>query len=150
MNCDWFASYYEWFRVVHIVAFTSWMAGMFYLPRLFVYHCQVNYGGEEDKRFQLMEKRLLRVIINPAMAATIFAGLMLASIYGWGNLGAWFHIKLLLVLLMTAVHGFLSLCRKEFARGENHRSERFYRILNEVPTLLFVAIVILVIIKPFE
>jgi putative membrane protein len=150
MGFDCLSSYYEWFRVLHIIAFTSWMAGMFYLPRLFVYHCQVGSGTDEDKRFQTMERRLLRIIINPSMIATILAGLMLASIYGWGNLGVWFHIKVTLVVLMTALHGFLSVCRKNFAQGENKYSERIYRIINEIPVVLFVVIVILVIIKPFD
>ena len=145
-----FANNYEWFRVVHIIAFTSWMAGLFYLPRLFVYHCQVKTGGSEDKRFQLMERRLLRVIINPAMIVTILAGLMISAIYGFGNLGGWFHIKMLLVLMMTGLHGFFAVCRKKFERGENKIKENHYRILNELPVVIFIFIVILVIIKPFE
>ncbi len=143
-------SYYEWFKVLHIVFFTSWMAGMFYLPRLFVYHTEVEFGSVEDKRFQVMERRLLRVIINPSMIFTIFFGLILAHIYGFGNLGVWFHIKVTLVLLMTAIHGFFAACRKKFEAGRNKYSAGFYRAINEIPTILFVLIVILVIIKPYE
>ncbi len=150
MNLEFLSGYYEWFRVFHILAFTAWMAGMFYLPRLFVYHCQVQKNTAEDERFKAMEKNLLRIIMNPSMITTILAGLALASIYGWGNLGTWFHIKMLLVLMMTAFHGFFALCRKKLASGHNNISEFSYRILNEMPVVLFVFIVILVIIKPFE
>ena len=143
-------SYFEWFKVVHIVFFTSWMAGMFYLPRLFVYHTEVKIGSEEDKRFQMMEKKLLRIIINPSMILTIIFGLLLAWIYGFGNMGPWFHIKVTLVMVMTAIHGFFAVCRKKFEKGENKYSQSFYRIVNEVPVVIFIAIVILVKIKPFE
>jgi len=144
------AIYFEWFRVVHIIAFTAWMAGMFYLPRLYAYHCQVKRGTDEDNRFKIMESRLLKIIINPSMIITILAGLLLAYIYGFGNLGSWFHIKMTLVIIMTALHGFLAMCRKRFDKGINKYSEKFYRILNEVPVVIFILIVILVIIKPFE
>ncbi len=143
-------SYYEWFKVAHIIFFTSWMAGMFYLPRLFIYHCQVKKGSEEDKRFQLMEQKLLRIIINPSMVATIVFGVLLAYIYGFGNLGGWFHTKMLLVVFMTGLHGFFASCRRKFKAGTNKYGEKFYRIVNEAPVVIFVLIVILVKIKPFE
>lgn len=144
------ANYYEWIKAFHIIFMTAWMAGMFYLPRLYVYHTEVKKGSAEDKRLQLMEKRLLRVIINPAMILTIAFGLMLMSIYGFYALGVWFHLKLLLVVVLTAIHGMLAMYRKSFALGKNKRSQRFFRVLNETITVIFVLIVILVVVKPFE
>lgn len=140
---------YLWVKAFHIIAVMSWMAGMLYLPRLYVYHTGVQIGSEMDKMFQLMERRLLRYIINPAMIVTFGLGIWLVSIVGMENLSGWFHAKLALVLIMAAVHGFLARCRKQFARGENKYSARFYRILNEVPTLLMILIVILAVVKPF-
>ena len=145
-----FSHYYDWFKVGHILSFTAWMAGMFYLPRLFVYHTEVKAGGDEDKRFQLMEMRLQRIIMNPAMIFTIFFGLVLSYYYNLDGTEGWYHIKLTLVFLLAGMHGFLAVCRKRFIRGENKFSANFYRVINEIPTVLFVFIVIMIILKPFE
>jgi putative membrane protein len=137
-------------KALHIISFTAWMAGMFYLPRLYVYHTQVATGSQADQLFQTMERRLLRAIINPAMIATfVFGGWMLHENPELLKQG-WMHIKLTLVILgLGGVHGMLSKYRKDFARGENRKSERFYRVLNEVPTVVFVIIVLLAVLKPF-
>ncbi|MEH2473050.1 putative membrane protein [Nitrobacteraceae bacterium AZCC 2161] len=139
---------YEWAKALHVIAVISWMAGMLYLPRLFVYHCDAEIGSKQSETFKVMERRLLRAIINPAMAATWILGLYLA----WaGHLftAGWFHGKLLLVILMSGVHGFFSARVRDFANDKNTRSQKFYRIINEVPTVLMIGIVILVIVRPF-
>jgi putative membrane protein len=139
---------YEWIKALHVIAVISWMAGMLYLPRLFVYHCEVEVGSRQSETFKLMERRLLKAIINPAMIVTWLAGLYLA----WSGhlyVSGWFHGKFLLVLILSGVHGFFSRCVKDFAADRNTRSQKFYRIINEVPTVLMVAIVILVVVKPF-
>ena len=138
---------YDIVKILHIVSVISWLAGLLYLPRIFVYHCQVAVGSESDRLFQLMEKRLLRYIMNPAMILVFIFGFYLASEIGFEFV--WLHIKITLVLCLAACHGFLSRCRKNFEKGENKRSQKFYRILNEVPTFLMIAIVALVILKPF-
>src|SRR5437868_4754974 len=132
------SSYYEWIKAFHIIAMTSWMAGMFYLPRLYAYHAAVKIGSEQDKTFQIMESRLLRIIINPAMILTIILGLMLADIYGFQALGLWFHLKIFAVIILTVIHGFLAKWRKDFANGKNKRSAKFYKIMNEVPVVFFI------------
>jgi putative membrane protein len=138
----------SWLLVFHILSFTAWMAGLFYLPRLYVYHADSLSGSEKSETFKIMEKRLMRVITTPAMLATWIFGLWLAVlIQPWSE--GWFHAKLLLVFLMSGFHGFLVGKMKAFARDENEKSAKFYRIINEVPTVLFILIVILVIIKPF-
>ena len=139
---------YEWIKALHIIAVIAWMAGMLYLPRLFVYHCDAEPGSKQSETFKTMERRLLRAIINPAMIVTWLAGLYLALSGHWFSAG-WLHGKLLLVLLLSGVHGFFARCVKDFAADRNHRSQRFYRIINEVPTLLMIGIVILVVVKPF-
>jgi putative membrane protein len=139
---------YLWLKAAHIIAVIAWMAGMLYLPRLFVYHCEAEPGSKQSETFKVMERRLLTVIINPAMVATWALGLWLAWDGGWYRAG-WFHGKLLLVLAMSALHGFFSRWVKDFAADRNRRPQRFYRIMNEVPTVLLVAIVILAVVKPF-
>jgi putative membrane protein len=139
---------YEWIKALHIIAVISWMAGMLYLPRLFVYHCEAEVGSKPSETFKVMEQRLLRAIINPAMAVTWLAGLYLAWAGHW-YLSPWFHAKFTLVLAMSGVHGFFSRCVKDFAADRNRRDLRFYRIINEVPTILMILIVILVVLKPF-
>jgi putative membrane protein len=131
-----------------VIAVISWMAGMLYLPRLFVYHCEAEVGSRQSETFKVMERRLLKAIINPAMIATWLAGLYLAWAGHW-YLSGWFHLKLLLVLVLSAVHGFFARIVRAFAADRNPYSQRFYRIINEVPTLLMIGIVILVIVKPF-
>jgi len=139
---------YLWLKALHIISVVAWMAGMLYLPRLFVYHAGVAPGGEPAASFKVMERRLMRAIINPAMIATWIFGLALAYSGNWW-LAPWFHAKVLLVLLMSAVHGLLSRWRKDFERDANRHSQKFYRIINEVPTILLIGIVILVVLKPF-
>jgi len=142
-------NYYLWAKALHLIAVISWMAGMLYLPRIFVYHADVKVGSEMDEKFKIMEHRLLRYIINPAMIVAFLLGVWLIYIIGMKNMGGWFHIKALLLVFMFGVHGMLSKYRKAFARGENKKSAKFYRILNEVPTVLMVVIVILAVVKPF-
>jgi len=139
---------YEWAKALHIIAVISWMAGMLYLPRLFVYHCDAEIGSKQSETFKVMERRLLKAIINPAMIATWVLGLYLMWSAGWYTSG-WFHAKLLLVLLMSGVHGFLTARVRDFALDRNTRSAKFYKIINEVPTVLMILIVILVVVKPF-
>lgn len=139
---------YDWIKALHILAVISWMAGMLYLPRLMVYHCDAEPGSKQSETFKVMERRLLKAIINPAMAVTWLAGLWLAWDGGWYT-QPWLQLKFALVLAMSAVHGFLTARVRDFALDQNTRNARFYRILNEVPTLLMVLIVILVVVKPF-
>ena len=140
---------YEWIKAVHVIAVISWMAGMLYLPRLLVYHREAEAGSRQSETFKVMERRLLKAIINPAMIITWFAGIYLAWAGHW-YLSPWFHAKFFLVLLLSAVHGFFARWVKAFARDRNLHSQKFYRIINEVPTILMIAIVILVIVKPFS
>lgn len=143
-------NYYEWFKAFHIIAVIAWMAGMLYLPRLYIYHTRAKVGSDMDKTFQIMEYRLLKFIMNPAMIATYILGLSNAYIYGFPALGIWFHIKMLMVLIITIVHGLLACWRKDFAAGKNKHSEHFYRVANEVPTIAMMVAVIMVVVKPFE
>ena len=144
---------YQWVKAFHIIAVIAWMAGMLYLPRLFVYHCSAEKGSVQSETFKVMERRLLRAIINPAMIATWVLGLWLGwlgpdSHYGWFA-STWLQLKLVLVLLLSAVHGLLARWVKDFAADRNRHSQRFYRIVNEIPTLLMIGIVLLVVLKPF-
>lgn len=145
------ADLYLWVKALHIISVIAWMAGMLYLPRLFVYHCDAEVGSVQSETFKVMERRLLKAIINPAMIATWVFGLGLAFTPGlvdWSSDG-WMHVKLLLVLGMSAVHGMLAKHVKNFASDSNQKSTKFFRILNEVPTVIMIAIVILVVVKPF-
>jgi putative membrane protein len=139
---------YQWLLAFHIIAVIAWMAGMLYLPRLFVYHCEADPGSRQSETFKVMERRLLKAIINPAMIVTWVLGLWLAYSH---NLFAahWLHIKLALVLGMMGVHGILAKYVREFAADRRRKSAKFFRILNEVPTVLLILIVILVVVKPF-
>ncbi len=139
---------YDWLKAFHLIAVIAWMAGMLYLPRLFVYHCEAEPGSPQSETFKSMERRLLKVIINPAMIATWALGLWLAWTGGWLTAG-WLHAKLALVLILSGVHGLFARWVKDFAADRNRRSAAFYRIVNEVPTLLMIGIVILAIVKPF-
>jgi putative membrane protein len=139
---------YVWIKALHVIAVISWMAGMLYLPRLFVYHCEADAGSKQSETFKVMERRLLKAIINPAMVLTWLAGLYLAWAGHWLSAG-WFHGKLLLVLILSGIHGLFSRWVKDFANDRNRRSQKFYRIFNEVPTILMIGIVVLVIVKPF-
>ena len=139
---------YLWVKAAHVIAVIAWMAGMLYLPRLFIYHCDAPIGSDQSETFKVMEGRLLRVIINPAMVLTWVLGLWLA--WQGGLFGAgWFHAKLALVLALSGVHGYFSAAVRKFAADANTTSQRAWRMWNEVPTLLMIGIVILVIVKPF-
>jgi putative membrane protein len=139
---------YLWIKALHVVAIIAWMAGMLYLPRLFVYHCDAPQGSPQSETFKVMERRLLKAIINPAMIVAWILGLYLAYDGGWFRSG-WLHGKLALVIAMSAVHGLYARWVKDFAADRNVRPARFYRIWNEAPTLLLIGIVILVVVKPF-
>src|SRR5215831_12710574 len=133
---------YEWIKALHIIAVIAWMAGMLYLPRLFVYHCDAEPGSKQSETFKVMERRLLEAIINPAMIATWIFGVWLAFDGHW--LGApWLWAKVALVLALSGVHGYFVRLVKQFAADRNPHSRKFYRILNEVPTALMIAIVLL-------
>jgi putative membrane protein len=144
----WLEAHYDWIKAFHVIAVIAWMAGMLYLPRLFVYHCAAETGSVQSETFKVMERRLLRTIINPAMIAAWLLGLTVAWLGHWYGAG-WFQAKLALVLLLSALHGLFARWVKAFGRDSNPHSQKFYRIINEVPTVLLIAIVILVIVKPF-
>jgi putative membrane protein len=135
-------------KSLHVLSIIAWMAGLLYLPRLFVYHCAASAGSEMSETFKVMERRLLRAIMTPAMIVAWVTGLTLAVQAGFFTAG-WMHLKLLLVLIMSGAHGYLSRCVRVFAADANQRSHKFYRVLNEVPTLLMIGIVVAVIAKPF-
>ncbi|MFD1200175.1 protoporphyrinogen oxidase HemJ [Brucella gallinifaecis] len=142
------ADAYLWIKSIHVIAVIAWMAGILYLPRLFVYHCAAIPGSETSETFKIMERRLLRFIINPAMVVTWIAGLWLAwEIFDFK--GGWLHAKILLVVLMSGLHGYLSKATRLFAQDKNIKSAKHWRIVNEIPTVLMILIVILVIVKPF-
>ena len=147
---EWLTDLYPWTRALHIIAVIAWMAGMLYLPRLFVYHAGVQPGSESSEMLKIMERRLLRAIINPAMIAVFLLGGALLSTPGVADWSmGWLHAKLLLVLVMAGLHGMMSKWRKEFEADRNQRSAKFYRLVNEVPTVLLIAVVILAVVRPF-
>lgn len=142
-------THYDWIKALHLIAAISWMAGLLYLPRLFVYHAGADNGSELSETLKIMERRLLRFIMNPAMiAAFVFGGLMI-----WANpaimAGGWMHAKILAVALLTGFHHMLGRWRKTFLRDANLRAAKFYRQINEIPTVLMIVIVIMVIVRPF-
>ena len=139
---------YEWIKAFHIIAVIAWMAGMLYLPRLFVYHCEADPGSRQSETFKVMERRLLKIIINPAMIATWAFGLWLAWELGIYR-ERWFELKVVLVVAMSGVHGVLVARGKDFAADRNRKSQRYYRIINEIVTFLMILAVILVVVKPF-
>lgn len=140
---------YLWIKALHVIAVIAWMAGMMYLPRLFIYHHQSERGGEAERYFTLMERRLLKGIINPSMGAVWILGiLMLISNPAMISTG-WFIVKLAMVLALSGIHGFYAAARKQFEAGERPRTEKFWRIMNEVPFLMLIVIVLMVILKPF-
>ncbi|WP_421874279.1 protoporphyrinogen oxidase HemJ [Pararhizobium sp.] len=139
---------YLWIKALHLIAVMSWMAALLYMPRLFIYHTDAAPGSEQSETFKMMEQRLLKVIMNPAMMITWVLGLYLAwSVYGFQ--GGWLHVKLLLVVILTGVHMMFSRAVRAFARDENTRSARYWRLMNEAPTLLMILIVIMAVVKPF-
>jgi putative membrane protein len=139
---------YLWIKALHILAIISWMAGMLYLPRLFVYHADAPKDSPQAKTFVVMERRLMRAIMLPALLATWITGLTLAVQGGVVHAG-WFHAKLALVIALSALHGYFAKIRKDLAEEINRHDSRFFRIINEAPTVLMVGIVILVVFKPF-
>jgi putative membrane protein len=150
MTIDALAGFYPWTKALHVIAVITWMAGIFYLPRLFVYHSQVAVGSEQDALFKLMERRLLRGIMNPSMIAVWLLGTTLVltpDVVSWT--AGWWHLKLASVCGMTWFHHHLSLSRKALERGKRRHTERYWRAMNEVPTVLLLVIVIMVIVKPF-
>ena len=147
---SWFSEHYDLLRGLHIIAVIAWMAGMLYLPRLYVYHTGAIPGGELDSALQVMEVKLLRIIINPAMIASFVFGILLALTPGlvdWSE--GWIWVKLAAVLGMSAAHGYFSRWRREFAEDRNRRPAGFYRKVNEIPTVLLIVIVVMVAVKPF-
>jgi protoporphyrinogen IX oxidase len=144
------AEWFQWLKVIHIVSVVAWMAGLFYLPRLFVYHRDVPPGGESSELFKVMERRLLAAIMRPAALASLLSGVLLFIAGGFGFLQVWVLGKLAAVFLLCLFHGALEAYVQRFARDERVRDARFFRILNEVPTLLLVIIVVFIVIKPFQ
>jgi putative membrane protein len=142
------AGLYLWIKAIHVIAVMSWMAGMLYLPRLFIYHCDAEPGSVQSETFKVMERRLLRVIMNPAMIISWSMGVWIA----WSGvhfLDIWFLVKFACVIALSAVHGMFAKAVRLFAEDRNDRSPRYWRMMNEAPTLLMIAILILVIVKPF-
>ncbi|HVV28936.1 MAG TPA: protoporphyrinogen oxidase HemJ [Rhizomicrobium sp.] len=142
------ADYIDWFLAAHIIAVIAWMSGMLYLPRLFVYHTETAVGSDSSERFKVMERRLLKGIINPSMIAVWILGPLLAWLTG-AYLDTWLHIKFALVIVLSALHGMNVRYWRDFEADRRLRSARFYKIINEVPAVLMVLIVILVVVKPF-
>ncbi len=139
---------YLWLKAVHVLAIIAWMVGLLYLPRLFVYHVEAGAGSLQAATFQVMERRLMKAIMLPSMIVVWITGVTLMIQGGWLKAG-WLHWKIMLVLILSGLHGYLSVERKKLAAGTSKRSSRDFRILNEVPTLLLIGIVVLVIVKPF-
>jgi putative membrane protein len=142
--------YYEWFKALHVISVMAWMAGMLYLPRLYVYHADAEVGSDKSETFKIMERRLLRAITNPAMIASfIFGGLMLATpgAIDWSM--GWIWVKIAMIVAMSGIHGLLARWRRDFEADRNVRPAKFYRMWNEAPTIPLIVIVIMVIVKPF-
>ena len=139
---------YLWVKAVHVIAVISWMAGLLYLPRLFIYHTESGAGSVQGETFKIMEQRLYRLIMNPAMMVSWICGLWL----GWSAYhfhGGWLHVKLLSVVFLTGAHVYFGRHVRNFGKGEITKTPRFWRLMNEIPTLLMIVIVIMVIVKPF-
>jgi protoporphyrinogen IX oxidase len=139
---------YLWLKAFHVMAIIAWMAGMLYLPRLFVYHCEAEQGSRQSETFKIMERRLLRGITTPAMVTSWALGLWIAYDGGW-YAWHWLQAKVVLVVILSAIHGMLTRWTADFAADRNRHTQRFYRIINEIPAVLMVGIVLLVVIKPF-
>jgi putative membrane protein len=142
--------YYEWFRAIHLIAVIFWMAGLLYLPRLYVYHSTAKLGGELDTTLKIQERRLLKIIMNPSMIVAFIFGIILiglrADVF---STSAWLYVKLLGVFVLIGFHGMLSADRKKFEAGERPRSEKFYRLINEVPPIIAIVVVIMAVVEPF-
>lgn len=146
---EFLTQYYFTLKALHLIAVICWMAGMFYLPRLFVYHCSAKPGSEMYATFTIMEYRLLKYIMNPSIIAVFALGILLIFINGFSTLGGWFHLKLVLVLALAGMHGLLSVQQKNFANNRNNKSATYFRVINEIPPVLMAIIVILAVVKPF-
>lgn len=142
---------YEWLKAFHLIAVIFWMAGLLYLPRLFVYHSASKPGGELEAKMIEAAQKLMRIIMNPAMIIAFILGLVLIFGYNVGNLtgSIWLPVKLVLVFALMGYHGFLAKQRKLFAAGERPKSEKFFRAINEIPAIFTIIIVIMAIVKPF-
>ena len=149
LKMDFVLENYEYFKAFHLVAVISWMAAMLYLPRLFVYHTRAKKGSDLDETLKIMEGKLFKVIMNPAMIVALILGLLMLFAQGFGSYDKWMHVKLFILLFMFGFHGMCSKWRKAFAANNNIRSERFFRVVNEFPAVLMVVIVVLAVVKPF-
>lgn len=146
---EFLVNHYNEIKALHLIAIVAWFAALFYLPRLFVYHVDAPVGSAMSETFKVMERRLLKAIMTPAMLATwLFGMLLLSAEPGWMT-GGWMHVKLTIVLVLNGFHGFLAVCVKQFAADDRGRSGRFYRVINEIPTVCLIAIIYLAIVKPF-
>lgn len=143
------AGAYLWIKALHVISVIAWMAGLLYLPRLFVYHCEAPAGSAQSETFKVMERRLLRAIMNPSLIAAWTFGLLLIWVDPSLLRNGWLHAKLGLVALLTVAHMAMAGWRRAFAEDRNQRPQRFYRVMNEVPTLLMIGVVVMVIVRPF-
>jgi putative membrane protein len=143
------AGFYLWIKALHVIAVIAWMAGLLYLPRLFVYHAQAEVGSPSSETFKVMEAKLYRIIMTPAMIVAWICGLSMIAVNPTLLASGWLHVKLLFVLGLTVIHFLMNGWRREFARETNRRSQKFFRIANELPTLALIVIVIMVIVRPF-
>lgn len=139
---------YLWLKSLHVLAVIAWMAGMMYLPRLFIYHHQADKGGEAEKHFIVMERRLLKGIMSPSIVAVWLFGILMVAANPAIFSAGWFHVKLAAVIAISAIHGFYAAARRSFEAGTRVRTEKFWRVINEVPFILLIVIVIMVIVKP--
>lgn len=146
---DFLTGAYLWIKALHLIAVIAWMAGMMYLPRLFIYHHQSEKGGEAEAKFIIMERRLLKGIINPSMVAVWVLGILMLIAVPATLSSGWFHVKLALVVAMSGIHGFYAASRRRFEAGERPRTQKFWRIMNEAPFILLIIIIVMVIVKPF-
>jgi putative membrane protein len=137
-----------WVKALHVIAIIAWMAGMLYLPRLFVYHADATKGSNVSETLKVMERRLLKAIVNPAMILVFITGIVLAFLTGYWQAG-WLQAKFILVLGLAGLHGYFARCVRTFAEDANQRPARFYRAMNEAPTVLMIVIVVLAVVKPF-
>ena len=147
---SWLLPVYLWVKALHIISVIAWMAGLLYLPRLFVYHCDAAAGSIQSETFKTMERRLLYGIMNPAMGAAYIFGIALLltpGVVDWEK--GWIYVKLGLVIALSMYHHALALWRKDFAADRNTRPARFYRLMNEVPTVIMIVIVVMVVVRPF-
>ena len=142
------SNFYLIIKSLHIISFTAWMAGMFYLPRIYVYHSEKNIDKNTYNKFLIMERKLIKIIMNPALILTWLLGILLILSNNYPSLELWLVLKLIFVFFMSGAHGFFSYCYKLFLNNKNNHSPKFYRYINEIPTILFIIIVFLVILKP--